>query len=278
MADAATGAPQIQGTLPLYKKPEPLNLEAHRGKGLKYGDRPFDFLNETHFVPVTVGEFASAGGDYPLIFLGESKICVAVMGLQQGQNLFVDQETGNYAPFHYVPAFIRRYPFVGAIHPDQKDRFTVCVDAGSHLFSDTPDEKFFADDGKPTEFTERAIEFVRRYETDVLVTQQFVDRMNELELFEEQSTNFQPRDTKGNPVGNPQVVASYWGISLKKLGELSPEILTELRNNSYLGAIYAHILSMARWEHIMSRAAVRAGTRPSSTVAPPAGMKTPPEA
>lgn len=278
MADAATGAPQIQGTLPLYKKPEPLNPQAHKGKGLKYGARPFDFLNETHFVPVTVGEFASAGGDYPLIFLGESKICVAVMGLQAGANLFVDPQTGEYAAFHYLPAFVRRYPFVGAVHTDEKDRFTVCVDTQSHLFSDKPDFEFFDADGKPTEFTQRAIEFVRRYESDVAVTQQFVDRMKELDLFEEQTTNFQPRDAAGNPVGEPQVVATYWGLSLKKVNELPTKTLEELRDNSYLGAIYAHILSMARWEQVMARAAVRAGQGSSSAVAQPSMAPPPPEA
>jgi len=87
MADANQGTPSIQGTLPLYKKPEPLNAQAHKGKGLKYGSRPFDFLNATHFVPVTVGEFASAGGDYPLIFLGENRVVVAVMTIDRRQML-----------------------------------------------------------------------------------------------------------------------------------------------------------------------------------------------
>jgi len=279
MADANQGTPSIQGTLPLYKKPEPLNAQAHKGKGLKYGSRPFDFLNATHFVPVTVGEFASAGGDYPLIFLGENRVVVAVMGLREGENLFVDPNTGEYSHFHYLPAFVRRYPFVGAVHTDEADRFTVCVDTQSHLFSDKPDVQFFDEDGKPTEFTQRAVEFVRRYEGDVVVTQQFINRMKELDLFEEQTTNYQPRDAAGEPVGEPQVVASYWGLSLKKLNELPTKTLEELRDNSYLGAIYAHILSMARWEQVMARAAFRAGAAGATTsTTQPAMAPPPPEA
>ncbi|GGH03229.1 MAG TPA: peptidase [Oceanicaulis sp.] len=278
MADANQGMPEIKGTLPLYKKPEPLNVQAHKGKGLKYGDRPFDFLNETHFVPVTVGEFANAGGVFPLIFLGDTKTVVAVMGLQAGENLFVDPNTGAFSPFSYVPAYVRRYPFVGAVHTNEEDRFTVCVDAGSHLFSDTPDVPFFNEDGKPSEFTERAIDFVRRFEADVAATQAFIDRMKELDLFEEQQTNFQPRDNAGQPVGEPQVVATYWGISLAKVNALPTKTLEELRDNRYLGAIYAHLLSMARWDQLLARAASRNGQKVTAAVAQPSMAPPPPEA
>lgn len=278
MADAATGAPQIQGTLPLYKKPEPLNAQAHKGKGLKYRERPFDFLNETHFVPVTVGEFASAGGDYPIIFLGDAKVAVAAMGLRQGENLYVDPETGQFEQFHYLPAFVRRYPFVGAVHADEKDRFTVCVDTQSHLFSDSPDVEFFTADGKPSQFTEGAIDFVRRYEADVSVSQQFVERMKELDLFEEQTSTFQPRDNTGASVGEPQTIATYWGISLAKLDALPSSTLAELRDNRYLGAIYAHMFSMTRWDQLLARAASRNGQKTNAAVAQPTMAPPPPEA
>lgn len=272
MADAATGAPQIQGTLPLYKKPEPLNVQAHKGMGLKYGDRPFDFLNETHFVPLTVGEFAQACGVYPIIFLGDARIPVAVMGLQQGANLFIDPETGNFEQNAYLPAFVRRYPFVAAVHTDEKERFTLCVDAGSHLMSKAPDQPFFDDNDQPTQFVQNAIEFVRRYEADALVTQQMVDEFRGLDLFEEQTSQFQPRDQQGEPLGEPRLIASYWGISHEKLRSLSGDKLAELRDNTLLGAIYAHMLSMARWEIIIARAAARQGR--AQQVQP--GMTPPP--
>lgn len=274
MADAAAGAPQIQGTLPLYKKPEPLNLQAHKGMGLKYGDRPFDFLNETHFVPVTVGEFAQTSGVYPIIFLGDRRLPVAVMGLQQGQNLFVDPATGNFEQYAYLPAFVRRYPFVAAVHTEEKERFTLCVDAGSHLMSNNPEQPFFDESGQLTAFTQGAMDFVQRYETDVLHTTQVIEQLRELDLFEEQTTNFQPRDPQGQPVGDPQTIATYWGISHEKLRGLSAEKLAELRDSTVLGAIYAHMLSMARWEQIIGRAAARAAgaaqpPQPGVAPAPP---------
>lgn len=256
MADAPANQATVQGSLPLYKKPEPLNLAQHKGMGLKYGDRPFDFLRETHFVPLTIGEFAAAGARFPIIFLGENKTPVAAMGLQQGANLFVNED-GQYEQGVYVPAYVRRYPFVSATHTDSKDRFTVCVDTGSKLFSDKPDEPFFTEAGEPSEFTNRAIDFVRRFESDVAVTQTFTDRMKELDLFDQQQANFQPRDAQGQPVGEPQVMASYWGISGEKLQKVDPKVLAELRDNTYLGAIYAQMLSMAQWDVLMFKASRR---------------------
>ncbi|MEQ8405052.1 MAG: SapC family protein [Oceanicaulis sp.] len=269
MADAPANPATVQGQLPLYKTPEPLNAQQHKGKGLKFGDRPFEFLREAHFVPVTIGEFAQAGSRFPIIFLGDNKTPVAAMGLQQGANLFVDED-GQFEPYTYMPAYVRRYPFVAATHTDTKDRFTVCVDAGSHLFSDQPDEPFFTDDGQPTEFVNRAIDFVRRFETDVAQTQTFVEKLTELDLFDQQQATFQPRDAQGQPAGEPQVIASYWGVSGEKLKKLDPKVLAELRDNAYLGAIYAQMLSMPQWDVLIGKAARRQqGPAAGAAVPPP---------
>ncbi|NIR58894.1 MAG: SapC family protein, partial [Gammaproteobacteria bacterium] len=57
--------------------------------------------------------FASAGLDYPIIFTGPDRVPLAVLGMRAGQNLFIGDD-GVYEPNRYVPAFIRRYPFVFA--------------------------------------------------------------------------------------------------------------------------------------------------------------------
>ena len=272
MADTNTSQANIQGSLPLYKKPVPLNSTEHKDKGLKFNDRPFDFLHDAHFVPLTVGEFGPACGTYPIIFIGETKTAVAAMGMRQGENLFVDPDTAQFDRHTYIPAFVRRYPFVAASHSQEDDRFTVCIDEGSHLFSDNPDESFFDQSGQPTEFTQRAIDYVRRFETDVRNTQAFVKAMDELGLFTQQEAKFQPRDAQGQPVGEPRVVANYWGIDGGKLRELEPSKLAELRDNTYLGAIYAHMLSQAQWDYLIQRAAERQnGGQPAGggEIAPP---------
>jgi hypothetical protein len=279
MADAPAGKATVTGNLPLYKQPEPINPAQHRGKGLKWTDRPFDFLAEAHFVPVTMGEFAACCASYPIIFLGDQKTPVAAMGLAPGQNLFVKPEDGTLERHHYVPAYIRRYPFVAANHTEEADKFTVCVDTGSHLFSSTPDEPLFNDKDEPTEFLNRAIDFVRRFEADVAMTRDFVKKMEELDLFDQQQATFQPRDAQGNPQGEPQVIATYHAIVGEKLQKVDGKVLAELRDeNAYLGAIFSHMLSLGRWETLIARATARAGQAPQAAAPQPGSVTPPPEA
>lgn len=255
MSDAPANQPTVQGSLPLYKKPEPISLQAHKGKGLKYNDKPFEFLAETHFVPLTIGEFGLASGRYPIIFLGDKKTPVAAMGVRQGANVFVDPKTFQLEKYAYLPAYVRRYPFVAASHNEDKDRFTVCVDVQSPLFSNSPEQPLFNEKDEPSEFLNRAIEFVRRFEGDVKATQEFVAAMEALDLFDQQQATFQPRDQQGEPVGEPQVVASYWAISGEKFRALPAKTLAELRDNTHLATIYAHMMSLAQWEMLINRAA-----------------------
>ena len=279
MTDAPAGQPPVQGALPLYKSPEPINVQSHKALGVKYSDKPFEFLAETHFSPVTLGEFAPASTRYPVIFLGDNKTPVAAMGLRQGENVFVDPKTFEFERYAYLPAYVRRYPFVAATHREQKDRFTVCVDTASPVVTENADQPFFTEDGQPSEFLNRAIDFVRRFEGDVNATETFVAKMNELDLFDQQQATFQPRDEQGQPVGEPQVVASYWAISGDKLKAVSPEVLAELRDNTYLAAIYAHMMSLANWDMVINRVMARqnAGQDGSNRIAPQSDIAPPPE-
>jgi hypothetical protein len=220
-----------------------------------------------------MGEMGRAGTCYPIIFIGEAKIPVAVMGLQQGHNVFVDPETGQFEQDCYLPAYIRRYPFVAATHPDEKERFTVCVDAGSHLISDKPDQPFFTEDGQATEFLNGAIDFVQRFESDVAATNTLIERLNELGLFEQQQTNWTPRDQRGQPQGDPVMLATYWGISTEKFRALDGETLANLRDSGVLGAIYAHMLSQSQWDMVVARAN-RRGLNPAAR--PQAASDAPP--
>jgi hypothetical protein len=276
MADAPNSAQNpVQGTLPLYKSPEPINATQHMGKGLSFTDRPFDFVKTTHFVPVTIGEFGMCASRYPIIFLGAAKMPVAVMGVNANENVFVGDD-GRFEQFAYIPGYIRRYPFVSATHSDDKERFTVCVDTGSHLYSDNPQTPFFNADGQPSEFLENSIEFVRRYEAEVAQTQEFVAKMTEMDLFEDQKATFQPRDAQGQPQGETQTIAEYFGISGEKLRAVEPAVLAELRDNTHLGAIYAHMLSLPQWDNILNRVAARAQANAAASAAPAGNVPPPP--
>ena len=243
--------PGLTGNVLFYKNPQPLNPEQHAGLGVKTIDEPFGFLRSAHAVPVTVTEFGMAAAAYPIIFVGQDRTPVAVMGVAEGQNLFVT-DNGMTEPDFYVPAFVRRYPFVFA-NDDQADRLLLCIDRDAPMVTNQPEVPLF-ENGQPSAFTQNAIEFCKEFERQRRSTAEFTKIISEMDLFEQKSVTFQPRDQQGNEQGEPQKIADYFAIDENKLNALSDEQFKQLRSNGALGAIYAHMISLLNWQRIISRA------------------------
>ena len=79
--------------------------------GLRRIDRPFAFAAGAQAVPLTVTEFPVAALSFPIIFAGDRRQPLAVMGVSGDANMFI-QPNGYFEAGVYVPAYIRRYPFV----------------------------------------------------------------------------------------------------------------------------------------------------------------------
>jgi hypothetical protein len=242
--------PQLSGQVMFYRQPEPLSAERHGRLGVKRIDRPFSFLAGAHAVPVTVSEFGMAAGSFPIIFVGQDRTPVSVMGIRQGQNIFVDHQ-GNPDPDVYLPAFVRRYPFVFAAD-NTSDRLLLCIDRQAAMVSETPDVPFF-NGAEPSQFTNDAIEFCKEFERQRRATLEFVKLLSDLNLFETKSVAFTPRDAAGN-AGPQQKIADYWAISEERLSQLTTDQYMLLRDNGAIGAIYAHLVSLLNWPRIIQRA------------------------
>ena len=101
-----------QPTLPLfYNDLMPLNSRDHgtwRARQLSDAS----FLKNSHAIPLTVEEFVEAQRDYPIVFSsGDDPLPLALMGLNEGVNTFVD-DNGKITEAVYLPAYIRRYPYM----------------------------------------------------------------------------------------------------------------------------------------------------------------------
>jgi hypothetical protein len=248
MADVQPATSPLSGQVLLYVNPEPLDSERHAKLGMLRSDRPFGFAARQHFVPLHVGEFGPAAINYPIIFAGEQRSPLAVMGVNPGENLFVAPD-GLFRTGAYVPAFIRRYPFVVA-RDTQLDRNVVCIDRAFNLFTeDKPDVMLF-EDGQPSAFTKSCIDFCGQFDADGQMTQSFVKILGDLDLFETKQTTFTPRNPDGTP-GQPQLIAEYFAVSEEKLKALPGEKLAELRDNGALSQIYAHMISLLGWDRLI---------------------------
>jgi hypothetical protein len=250
MTDTANNA-ELTGDVLFYSQPEPLSKETHTGLGIRNIESPYSFTARTHLVPLTVTEFGPAALCYPIIFAGEDRTPVAVLGVNTNENLFVD-EKGVFQQDCYLPAYVRRYPFVLANDP-QAQRMIVCIDRKAPMISDKPDAAFF-ENGELSQFTQGAIEFCNNFEAEVQRTQSFVALLKELDLLESKKATYTPND---GSTTEPQLVAEYQGVSETKLNALPAEKLKELRDNGALAQIYAHLVSLLGWDRLIVKAMLR---------------------
>lgn len=255
-----SGGAQLSGNVLFYTKPEPLNPQLHGKLGVNRADKPFGFVAQSHLVPLTVTEFAPAALSYPIVFLGDQKTPLAVMGLSQGDNLFVSGG-GEFRPDAYVPAYVRRYPFVFA-NDEQSQRMILCIDRGAAIIGEGAEVPFF-DGDQPSEYTKSAMQFCTDFETERQRTEQFVKLLTDLDLFTTRESVFRPTNPDGTQ-GQPQKLAEYWAVDEQKLNALPQDKFLELRANGALSQIYCHLVSLLGWDKLVALAFQRAQQQPQA--------------
>src|SRR3954451_18189936 len=100
-------------TMPMfYNTVEPINLDQH-GKMKVHAIGSMPAMGGTHAVPLTVDEFPLVQRHYPIVFsVGGAPVPIALMGLNDGVNVFLDENGRARDPNLYIPAYLRRYPFL----------------------------------------------------------------------------------------------------------------------------------------------------------------------
>ena len=251
---------EFSGNVLFYSKPEPLSRELHGKIGLRRVDKPFGFAAKTNVVPLTVGEFAMAALSYPVIFAGERYQPLAVMGIGQGTNLYVSED-GAFEVGAYIPAYIRRYPFVLA-NDQARGQLVVCIDRSSSLLGEDCELPLFDAQGEATDYTKNCIEFCNNFETEGRRTESFVNLLKELDLFEVRKAQMTPTNPDGS-VGEPQPLAEFFAVSEEKLKALPADKLKELIDNGAVAQIYAHLTSLIGWDRLIALTMNNAQVQPA---------------
>ena len=227
----------------MFQQMVPVSLERHKSKKV-LNTAGFEYASEFHIAYVTMHEFARACAIYPIVFLADKTNgyrSVALMGLQNGENLFIGKQGSWNAS--YIPAMIRRYPFAlskGA----QEGRFVVCVDEASALLSDTDGAALFDDDGKPTQVIENVKRYLSELQQMDLMTQDFIKFLEAHDLL----TSLNMRVNTSEQVKN---ITGCFVIHEERFNNLSDALFSELRKKKYLPAIYAHLLSLPQIERLV---------------------------
>jgi len=226
--------------LPLfYGSLAPLQSTEHANFGLtELGS--LGFAQGTHAIPVTVDEFALVQRHYPIVFgLGDNSAPLALVGLTEGSNLYVDKD-GKWQPDVYIPAYVRRYPFfLAKLTEDAKD-LTLCFDNAAGLVTAEGGNKLF-DNGEATDTTKGILAFCEQFEAAINRTRQFVEELGKLDLLMDGEVTIQQ---PGMP--DPAVYRGFRMIDENKFMNIRGDKAREMVKSGMMGLVYAHLFSLSQ--------------------------------
>ena len=229
--------------LPLfYKEPLPLDSKKHARLALKknFG---FGFTKGINAVPINLIEMPQICHFYPIAFSpDENATPVAILGLRDNENLFLDAQN-TWDAMSYVPAYIRRYPFIFSEVPDS-DQLTLCIDMNDSVVEDGGEQAFLDKDAGPTDLTQNALEFCKSYHAAAQQTLDFSQALATSGLLVE-------REAQINVAGNKRInFSGFKIIDEQKFAELDDQTFLEWRQKGWLAFIYAHLFSGAQWQRL----------------------------
>ncbi len=255
--------PAAQALPIFYNDLVPLNSNEHA----KFKTRSLDnakFMENQHAVPLTVEEFVQASRYYPIIFsASETPVPLALMGMNEGVNTFMDDK-GQFSSPVYLPAYIRRYPFMLARLRPESEELSLCFDPSSDAVGEfkKDGEALFDKEAKPTENTQNILKFCEEFERAGAQTHQFVEELKKYELLMDGEVSIQQ---EGNE--NPFVYRGFMMVNEEKLRDMRGDELRKMNQNGMLPLIYAHLFSLQLMREVFA-AQVQQGKVPQTTELP----------
>ncbi len=234
----------------LYKNLVPLNSRDHSTWRARSVDRA-PWVAGQHAIPLTVEEFPLAQRDYPIVFSqGDRPVPLALMGLNEGVNTYFDDQGLPIGEPRYVPAYVRRYPFLLARLDQQSENMSLCFDPTTDLLGPFEEgQPLFDDEQQPTEHTRQLLEFCERFEEAGHRTQAFMDEIVKAELLMDGEVSIQ---RNGEP-DRPYIYRGFKMVSQEKLREARGDQLRKWNESGLLPLLFAHLYSLDLMRIIFAR-------------------------
>jgi len=220
----------------MYQNTHPLD----KSQDLKYTQvSTYTFAARENFCPVFLQELPQVIREYFVCFPNNNTdLPHALLGFQKDTNQYVTADGTWQAD--YIPAYIRRYPFILAkIDGDGKpaDEFTLAADMAAPHFEQANGQPLFTQTGQPTDLLEQRIALLKGIEQQRTATQQAVREIEAAGLFKMEQLTIK----SGN-----QPVATIGGLRM-----IDPEKLSQIttKPGPVAELIYAHLFSKTNLQY-----------------------------
>jgi len=245
--------------LPLfYKDPVLLRFEEHGDIGLM-PPTDFMFAAEAIAVPLCIGEFVVAMRHFPIVFaMDEHASPIALVGIRRNHNLFIEQD-GGWRVGSYVPAYVRRYPFIVTETPDKAQQL-LAIDRGSKRYaSSVADrhgaERLYDSEGKPTATAQSAMAFCHAYHADYSATVAFGQALLAAKILTPYHAQFRLPD------GAEHQVNGFCAVDEKALRALPSSTVGEWHAKGWLDLVTLHLASQQSFQNLLDLNAQRTNER-----------------
>jgi len=260
----------------IYESAVAVSSARHGGWSVEVG-ADYTFSKNVNSVPLMAVEIQTAATEYAVVFSGtdEAMIPAVILGMRGNENLYLTGQGAWQAK--YLPAFVRRYPFVFSSSADGKT-FTLCIDESfPGCNQQGRGERLFDEQNKPTAYVENVLKFLEQYQAEFRRTQAFCAKLRELDLLE-------PMRAQANLASGEKVsLTGFMAVNRERLKALSPEALAELAKTDALELLYLHLQSMRNFSGMMDRLGAKRGAEAgetaeaSASARPQAGRANPKE-
>ena len=232
----------------IYETATPMSYGRHGDWFVEVGT-DYSFSRSVNSVPLMSVEILSAAAEYAVVLGGTGDVVVpaVILGLRGDENLYLTERGGWQAK--YIPAFLRRYPFVFS-SPDDGKTFTLCIDEAFPGFNQKGrGERLFTEDRKPTPYVENVLKFLQQYQIEFRRTQAFCKKLKDLNVLEPMQAQISLDS------GERMFLTGFSAVDRARLKTLSAEALADLAKSDELELIYAHLFSMRNFAGMRDRLA-----------------------
>ncbi|MCW2351809.1 SapC family protein [Sphingobium sp. B12D2B] len=249
MSDSVSKTPVLPV---LYNDPVVINSEEHRQAGF-LPQEGFAFARNIIAIPIALSEFRAVARHYPIVFSdAQAPVPLAVTGIDEGTNLFVE-EGDAWAEGVYVPAYIRRYPFLFSKAADsdtlmlavERDRLCRWVDPPTSV-------ALFEGDDKISLLVETALRFCEVFHRDHENNRAFSDALTEKGLLVQQQAQIEFNDGRQHRVNGFRIPDQT------AYRQLDDATLLDWFRREWLDLVAYILASQINWQSLLERHAARA--------------------
>lgn len=233
-----------------YERVTPVSQQRHGDWSIQ-AENHYSFARHVNSVPLMAVEMLPAAFEYTIVFAGadDAVMPAVILGHEGDQNLYVTED-GRWDA-KYVPAFVRRYPFVFARSEDGAT-FTLCIDESwSGCNQEGRGERLFDEDGEQTAYLKNVLSFLQEYQIQFQRTNVYCNKLKDLDLLEPMQAQIKL------PGGDEKSLTGFMAVKREKLKALPADSLSELAKTDELELTYTHLQSMNHFSAMVDRVVAR---------------------